>query len=152
VAGVTGDGRGNPAAGVDVHQTQGRIRGNPQRRSLGGRAVQPLGHETDVFQQRGDVVTQRQTFVLYTNQNDDFHRLALVVPDAVDLGRAQLLHLFGDDLLGLDRVIGVLQLQSRRRRRVPGVVRERRVGGEQLGHGQTAVNLVHDVVAVHEHV
>src|SRR5690606_39231078 len=102
VAGVTGDGRGNPAAGVDVHQTQGRIRGNPQRRSLGGRAVQPLGHETDVFQQRGDVVTQRQTFVLYTNQNDDFHRLALVVPDAVDLGRAQLLHLFGDDLLGLD--------------------------------------------------
>ena len=111
---VARDCRRDPAARVDVEEAVRRVAVDRDRARLGRRCAGSARSGSRSPRAGWDVVTDLDALgaVAADEQLDD-DGFAAVVPHAVDLRRAQALHLLGDDGVGLGQVVGVLELRAR---------------------------------------
>ena len=149
---VAADGGGDPAAGVEVGAAGLGVTAEPAGGGFGGGLVVALDGEADVLQDVGDIVANLQPLILGADKAGEDHGLAVVGPLAVGHCGAHGLHLGGDDLDRLVRVIRVLERNGGDGVGQKGGVLGGVVDGHKARSRQPAGDLLGDIVAVDQPV
>ena len=95
---------------------------------------------------------QWQPCVLDPDKENYLHRLSIEVPDPIDALGAELLHLLGDYLLCLRRIVSIVELEFSGNIDISGIVGKGGVNGEIPRNRHPPVDLFGDIVAVDEPV